>query len=90
MRHIFAMNKDSLCFSTSIYLRIVQRLDTINILATFLKANENDYLLINEDGIIDGLGLNFRKILGSQIAKIPFSTICDDTELLYSDAKNIN
>ena len=90
MRHIFAMNKDSLCFSTSIYLRIVQRLDTINILATFLKANENDYLLINEDGIIDGLGLNFRKILGNQIAKIPFSTICDDTELLYSDAKNIN
>ena len=62
----------------------------MNLLATFLKGNENDYLLINEDGIIDGVGLNFRKILGSQIAKIPFSSICDNSETLFSDARNTN
>lgn len=68
----------------------MQRQDSVNLLGTFLKGNENDYLLINDDGIIDGVGLNFRKILGNQIAKIPFSSICDNSEALFLDARKIN
>lgn len=50
------MTKDRICFETAIYVRIVQRLDSINLLATFFKANQNDFMLVNEDGFIDGLG----------------------------------
>lgn len=59
------MTKDRVCFETAIYVRIMQRLDSVNLLATFFKANQNDFLLINEEGFIDGLGLNFKKALGS-------------------------
>jgi hypothetical protein len=53
-------------------------LDSINLLATVFKGNANDYLIINEDGIIDGLGNNFRKYLGANIAKLPFSAVCEN------------
>jgi|LakMenEpi03Aug12_release.lakeMendotaPanAssembly.Ray.scaffolds.fasta_scaffold662542_1 hypothetical protein len=72
------MTKDHVCFSTAIYIRIVQRFDSINLLATVFKGNVNDFLIVNQDGIIDGLGNNFRKYLGVQIAKLPFSAICDN------------
>lgn len=45
-------------------------------MASFVKANENDYMLINEDGIIDGLGINLKNLLGSDVTKLPFSMIC--------------
>jgi hypothetical protein len=48
IRYIYAMTKDHVCFSTAIYLRIVQRLDSVNLLATFFKGNVNDYLIVNE------------------------------------------
>lgn len=47
-RYIFAMTKDNVCFESAIYLRIVQRMDSANLLAAFMKVNENDYMIINE------------------------------------------
>lgn len=41
------MTKDRICFETAIYVRIVQRLDSVNLLATFFKANQNDFMLVN-------------------------------------------
>ncbi len=64
IRHIFAMTNERTCFETAIYLKIIQREQSINIIATFVKANENDYMLVNENGIIDGIGINLKYLLG--------------------------
>ncbi len=48
------MTKDHVCFSTAIYIRIVQRFDSINLLATVFKGNVNYFLIVNQDGKIDG------------------------------------
>jgi polynucleotide 5'-kinase involved in rRNA processing len=54
----------------------MQRIDSVNLIAAFVKANENDYMIINEDGIIDGVGMNFKMILGEKVAKLPLDLIC--------------
>jgi hypothetical protein len=89
IRYIFAMTKDHICFSTAIYLRIVQRADSVNLLAAFFKANHNDYMIVNQDGIIDGVGVNFTKVLGGQIINLPLSSICDNSRYLISEAKKL-
>jgi len=71
VRFIFAMTRDHVCFESAIYLRIIQRIDSVNLVAAFVKANENDYMIINEEGIIDGVGMNLKLLLGYKIAKLP-------------------
>lgn len=84
IRYIFAMTKGHVCFSTAIYLRILQRADSVNLFATFWKANFNDYMIVNEEGIIDGVGMNFAKVLGAQIVKLDLNTICENGHDLIS------
>jgi hypothetical protein len=78
-RFIYAMTKDHVCFESAIYLRILQRLNSVNLMASFIKANENDYMIINEEGVIDGVGLKFKTLLGFKLAKLPLSIVCSQT-----------
>jgi hypothetical protein len=36
-------------------------------------------MIINDDGIIDGVGLRFRNTLGLKVAKLPLSIVCSQT-----------
>jgi hypothetical protein len=45
-------------------------------MVTFIKINENDYMIVNDDGIIDGVGLKFRTTLGQKVSKLPLSIVC--------------
>lgn len=67
----------------------MQREDSVNLLAIFFKANQNDFLIVNEEGFVDGLGLNFKKNLGFEIAKLPLSAICDNSAAIMQDARVI-
>lgn len=84
------MTKDNVCFESAIYLRIVQRLESVNLLAAFMKVNENDYMIINEDGIIDGVGMSFKQALGFKVPKLPFEVICPKAPEIFALAKKGN
>lgn len=84
------MTKDHICFSTAIYLRILQRTDSVNLFATFFKANFNDYMIVNESGTIDGVGNNFTKALGDQIVNLSLDSICDNGSFIISEARKLN
>lgn len=51
-------------------------MDSINFIANFVKGNENDYMLVNDDGTIDGIGTSFMDVFGIKITKLPISMIC--------------
>jgi len=65
----------------------MQRKDSINLLATFVKANESDYMIVNDEGIIDGIGFNFIQLLGHKTVKLPFSMICNQSRYMIEQAK---
>lgn len=75
VRHIFALSKNESCFSLAIYLKIIQRAETINIIAACFRDNDKDYMIINDRGYIDGAGSKFVNILGPKIVGLPFSFI---------------
>lgn len=66
----------------------MQRNDSINLLATFVKANESDYMIVNDEGIIDGFGYNFIQLLGQKAVKLPFSMICNQSKYILEQAEN--
>ena len=55
-RDIYAFNKNQTCFSCKAYLKIIQRKDDINIIATIFEENKSDFMIVNSEGIIDGAG----------------------------------
>lgn len=77
MRNIYGLDRYENCFSLKIYLKIIQRSNTINIIATCFRDNDKDFMLVNNDGIIDGSGIKFSSLLGSGISGLPLSMISD-------------
>lgn len=79
-RSIFCVNKDNVCFSSGIYLKLVQRLDSINIIGSVFKENDKDFMIIDNKGSIVGAGSKFFTLLGSLIVGLPINLICSDAE----------
>lgn len=63
-----------------IYLTIIQRTDSINLFALFVKANENSYMIVNDEGNIDGAGRDFIDIFGNRVAKLPLNYVCKEAK----------
>lgn len=61
----------------------MQRNESVNLLATFVKANESDYMIINDEGVIDGIGFNFIQLLGNKSVRLPFSMICNQSNYIF-------
>jgi hypothetical protein len=44
-------------------------------------------MIVNDDKIIDGVGLRFKNILGFKVAKLPFSIVCSQASEIFALAK---
>ena len=85
VRNIFGLNKNDACFSLFIYLKIIQREDSVNIIATCFQDNDQDFMIINDSGVIDGAGYKFRTLLGSKVVGLPLKLVC--SEYTYNASK---
>lgn len=47
-------------------------------------------MLVNENGIIDGIGLNLKYLLGEDVVKLPFSFICERAGSIMEDCRTKN
>jgi hypothetical protein len=44
-------------------------------------------MIINEDKIIDGVGMRFKNALGNKIAKLPLGVICSQASEMFALTK---
>ena len=56
IRHIYALKKNEACFSLAIYLKIIQNSEGINIVASCFEDNSKDFMIINNEKVVDGAG----------------------------------
>lgn len=80
LRSIFALNSRQICFSTNIYLKIIQKTDRLSLLGAFFLVNDKDYMLINPSGFVEGAGKNFMELLGHKIVGLHLKEICESYE----------
>lgn len=57
-------------------MKVLQRTESLSIIATVFKVNDQDYMVVGEDGIIEGVGYRFAKILG-RVHNLPLRLISD-------------
>ena len=55
----------------------MQREDYVSLIAACFEENANDYMIINENGVIDGAGHRFINLLGSKIVGLHISLLSD-------------
>lgn len=79
-RNIFCVTKENISFSSGIYLKIIQKLDSINIIGSIFKENDKDFMIIDNKGYIVGAGSKFFNLLGSLIVGLPINLICSDAD----------
>lgn len=53
-----------------------------------MKANENSYMIVNDEGNIDGVGMDFIDIFGHKVAKLPLHSVCLEAEYIMKSLKN--
>ena len=72
------MNKNNICFSSKIYLKPVLRTDCVNLIGCFFKENDEDYMIVDNNGIIVAAGTSFINTLGRSIINLPLGLIMED------------
>lgn len=62
-RHLWALNKESFCFSVNILVKVVPMKDDFEIIGLIHKLNEGDYILTNNEGNLLNLGQKLSEIM---------------------------
>lgn len=44
-------------------------------------------MLVNENGVIDGIGYNLKHLLGEDVVKLPFSFICERASSIMDECR---
>jgi len=64
LKEVFCIHKEQYCFSALLYLKIYVKETGLHFITNIFKLNESDYIVINPQGCIEGIGRRFLKILG--------------------------
>ncbi|KRW98766.1 PAS domain [Pseudocohnilembus persalinus] len=61
--HTFALDNQSLCYSTNMMVKIIPSIQNYEMMALFHKLNQDDYFITFNDGTISSVGKTFRKLI---------------------------
>ena len=70
LKEIYCVHKEQYCFSALIYLKIYIKDNNMHFITNIFKLNDADYLVVNPNMKIEGLGRKFLKILGEPAKRI--------------------
>ena len=64
LKEIYCIHKEQHCFSALLYLKIYVKEAGLHFITNIFKLNDNDYLVVNSKGRIEGAGRKFFRIFG--------------------------
>lgn len=70
LKEIFCIHKDQFCFSAVLYLKIYIKDNNMHFITNIFKLNDSDFMVINPQLKVEGLGKRFLKLLGEPAKKI--------------------
>jgi hypothetical protein len=78
LKNTFGMSKNNICFSCRFYLKPIIRQENVNLIAYFIKDNEDDYMLLSSKNVVVAAGRNFLNMLGPNIINLPISVLLEN------------
>lgn len=75
LKEIYCIHKEQYCFSALIYLKIYVKETGLHFITNIFKLNENDYLIVNSEGKIEGIGRKFLKVFGEAAKRMPLNLL---------------
>lgn len=84
LKEIYCVHKEQYCFSALLYLKIYIKDNTMHFITNIFKLNENDYLVINPNMKIEGLGRKFLKLLGESAKRMNLELLIEHNNSLLS------
>jgi hypothetical protein len=70
LKEIYCIHKEQFCFSALIYLKIYIKDNNMHFITNIFKLNDSDFLVVNPQLKVEGLGKKFLKILGEPAKRI--------------------
>lgn len=80
--------RNHVCFSCRFYLKPIIREENVNLIAYFIKDNDEDYLLLSSNNIIIAAGKNFLGMLGYNIISLPIGMLVENRFEFYKTINN--